>query len=897
MSFFVSHDDVIGRQAALSGPLQALAQSLSSDLGVAIAAGIDVPNQKALLSREGGRCPTDGVLLVFDPYARHSHRCPVCGQSFQGEVHDRFWIYWYQLWLAERAVHAATLGTLANNAQAERFAVDILDAYATHYPKYPNVDNTLGPTRPFFSTYIESIWLLQLCIAADLIETHGSSPVIDRFRDVVVEPSLALIESFDEGLSNRQVWNNAVLIAANRLLRRDAAAESVIWAESGLVAHLSGALLADGTWYEGENYHFFAHRGLWYCMQLAFRMDVDLPADLVARYDAGFRAPFLTALPDLTFPSRRDSQYAVSLRQWRFAEMCELGLARHDDKVLRGMLGRLYAQDISRRDTGRWKSTAEAERNLPASCLTRSDLGWKSLVFARPTIELAEPLPLPSVLLDVQGIGVLRRDQGRVYVALDYGNSGGGHGHPDRLNLLISDGEHRILDDMGTGSYVEQSLHWYRSSLAHNAPLIDGRSQQRVDGILDAWEERGAAGWISAHFDPSFGRRIARTIVAMPDYVIDELMWGAPHARMIDLPLHIDAEVVAGDATWADAWLSGGEGREDGFRFLTNTQRLSTPGDRTDIHLRAQVGDRTVDVWIGGHAPFEVWRATAPGAPGRPPARFIVLRSHDPVGRFRSVWSWAGAVTRASLTPQVAVTLANERHVHGPAEHGWHIDIESGSAKSSIDLEGLRTPEDEGVSYEDVVTVDAGPLPDDFPGFMLGRDAYRRSEQSWEEAGEPEAVVKIVRRGDRFSLDITVSRVERTFVLASETNRLDNEPADIHGAGIQLYLARGGTTAGYMIVPEHDGNSIRIRPIDGWGASIPISGSWSPTSDGYHVQIDVEESLAGGPGLGIDVVINEKPAGRERRRGQLVMTGARGEFVYLRGDRHDLGRLITFDLE
>jgi hypothetical protein len=42
----------------------------------------------------------------------------------------------------------------------------------------------------------------------------------------------------------------------------------------------------------------------------------------------------------------------------------------------------------------------------------------------------------------------------------------------------------------------------------------------------------------------------------------------------------------------------------------------------------------------------------------------------------------------------------------------------------------------------------------------------------------------------------------------------------------------------------------------------------------------------------MDVVINETVSGRERRRGQLIMSGARGEFVYLRGDRHDSGRLI-----
>jgi hypothetical protein len=47
------------------------------------------------------------------------------------------------------------------------------------------------------------------------------------------------------------------------------------------------------------------------------------------------------------------------------------------------------------------------------------------------------------------------------------------------------------------------------------------------------------------------------------------------------------------------------------------------------------------------------------------------------------------------------------------------------------------------------------------------------------------------------------------------------------------------------------------------------------------------------PPFAIDVVVNERPRSRERRRGQLVMSGAAGEFVYLRGDRHEPERLIT----
>jgi hypothetical protein len=55
-------------------------------------------------------------------------------------------------------------------------------------------------------------------------------------------------------------------------------------------------------------------------------------------------------------------------------------------------------------------------------------------------------------------------------------------------------------------------------------------------------------------------------------------------------------------------------------------------------------------------------------------------------------------------------------------------------------------------------------------------------------------------------------------------------------------------------------------------------------------EVDVETLTA------IDVLVNEKPDNRERRRGQLVLSGSNGEFVYLRGDRQDADRLIPIKL-
>ncbi|MEA3245443.1 MAG: hypothetical protein U9Q74_04745, partial [Gemmatimonadota bacterium] len=385
---------LVDRRRVAHGVLHPLYESLATDLALLVGREPYVPPAKALLSRAGGRCDADGAELEFDPFSPHAHRCPRCRRVNTGEWHDRWWLYPYHLWLAERAVHAATLHALGGDAGYGALARDILDIYARQYLAYPNRDNVLGPSRLFFSTYLESLWLLHVCIAADLLAVAGDLRVRDTVRDAIAEPAAELIAEYHEGASNRQVWNAAAIVAARRLLGDAADAEPIVAALGDVEWLVANAVGDDGSWYEGDNYHQFAHRGLWYAITLGEQLGYAFQDATLARFTAGFAAPFRTVLPDFTYPARKDSRYAASLRQWRFAESCELGLARADDPVLRWALGRLYTDDIPRGDTGRARSSGEAERPVPAVALARGDLGWKSLLFAREALpQLAGAAP------------------------------------------------------------------------------------------------------------------------------------------------------------------------------------------------------------------------------------------------------------------------------------------------------------------------------------------------------------------------------------------------------------------------------------------------------------------------------------------------------------------------
>ncbi len=910
MTLVASRDELLARRAVAAGPLSPLAQGLRAELQPLIEGNYAIPEGKAVLSRAGGRCAVDGTLLEYDPYSP-GHRCPRCGRTYEGDLHDRFRLYWHHLWLAERAVHGALLGVLLDDAASRELAMTLLGGYADRYLAYPNVDNVLGPSRPFFSTYLESIWLLQLCVALDILECGAPSDQVaalgSRVRDRLVAPSALLIASYDEGLSNRQVWNNAALMAAGTMLGDAHMVESASEGRSGLGVHLAEGLLADGSWYEGENYHLFAHRGLWYGVRITEANGHVLAPTYASRFREGFAAPFRTLLPDLTFPSRRDSQYAVSARQPRFAEACELGLARGADGRLLSMLARLYDDTVPRGDTGRRASTADVERNLAPTGLSRADLSWRSLLVALPELPVLTAAPFASDLLPAQGLAILRRDDGCSYVALDYGHSGGGHGHPDRLNLLLVDGHVRWFDDPGTGSYVDPSLHWYRSTLAHTAPLVDGRSQPPAHGSLVAFDDDGRTGWASGSVELVPGLTVRRTVVLMDDYLVDVLEWEGDVEHELGLPIHgVDAVDDHGLPLARRAGrVRGGEAREDGFEFLRDGQRiLARAGEPVFLRgTRDGIGNAVLDGWIDAPPAASWQRALAPDVPTRTGlVPMILVRASGRTGKLAGVWSWRARVDDVDFSDG-AITITRDdgaRDVHRSTADGWRIARKPAGApeiSETVVLAGFATHRTPIGSH----AIIPDELPSSTPALLpahlrLEEPHYRRSEESWSEAGAPIADVDVLMpRPGRLEVRVSVAPSQRVFVPLSATNALDNEPAAINGDGVQLYVIAGDRRGGWLLVPHESSDEVEQRSIEGWNLGLTVRATWTSAPNGWSLSAIVDvppESTE----VALDVLVNETIRGRARRRGQLVLSGAAGEFVYLRGDRHDAARLLRFTI-
>jgi hypothetical protein len=862
-----------------AGELRALRERLGTDLAPFLDRPVHVPAEKALLSRWGSHCRDDGAELAFDPFAPEAQRCSRCGRVWSTDQSRRWWVYWYQLWLAERVLIAAHLAALGGPEHAGPRAVEALDALALAYPRYPNRDNVLGPSRPFFSTYLESVWVLQLAAAASLLDDVGLLPTALRARlaEEVFGPSLALIEDFPE-TANRQVWHAVARYAVAGVLGDEARRADAARGPHGILATLDAGLRADGLWFEGENYHWFALRGLaWGAELLREAGETDLwtdPGALGAKFRAAFRAPVLTALPDFTFPARRDSKYGVSLRQRRMAELWELAWARLAAPETAALLRFVYDPAVPAADDG-VRTITEVERNEPAAGLRREGLGWKGLVWAVPEFPAgdADAWRPGSVHLEATGLAVLRRAEGGLYVSLDYGDGGGAHGHPDRLNLTVHAAGVPWLVDFGTGSYVSETLGWYRSTFAHNAPALDGSSQLPADGLCVAYEDGGAFGWACAQLPDGtafHGAALQRTVVVAPGYVLDIVqMVSSTGDRTLMLPWHGLGEAAA---------------HEGGVSFT-----------RPEGELRLVLSARQ---------PFRIELHRAPGPPGsdQDVLEFpMAVSEGEQVTLAACLDLGAGVDELECVEGTYLVRLADGGlHVHQPADEGWSVDVGHGDP---VVLGGLRelpeeppvAPPEQPVPVLRVPRVDEPPALDGtLAGFDTGsalvldrEDQYRRAEEPWPGPDRFAARAYLNAGDSTLYVGVEVVTPEPTFRPADAGDpELENENPDIHSDGLQLYLDIAGFY-GWLVVPDTETpGALRVAPARGTDAeaSMVTAGRWAPTGTGYAVTLAIELPVEA-TRFGFDVYVNRAAPEHERRVGQLVWSGGRGTRVYLAGDR------------
>ncbi|MBT3379851.1 MAG: hypothetical protein HN742_29850 [Lentisphaerae bacterium] len=515
-------------------------------------------------------CPKDGGSL--QTVSPTQHRCKRCGEMYSGEPYDTVAIMSQHNGLGSRCRDIGLAYALTGKVEFARTARKILLGYADRYNTY-ELHDTRGPSKRASAgrvgpqTLDESCWLIPITQGYDLVYESDLFSDADRrhIEKDLLRSAAATIRRYDAGKSNWQSWHNAGMGAVAFCLRDRELAEHVVNGSSGFQFQMANSVTDEGFWYEGAwGYHYYALMAHLALTEIAFRSGTNLYAN--PRYKGLYDIPIRFMAPNRQLPAFHDSGLSSGLPGTKFLEV-----------AFRHWQDANFAWGIHQR--GR---------------------AWDALLNGVPDVpEVAAP-DLKSVNFSGPGFAVLRSGTtiDDMYLALDYGPHGGGHGHPDKLGFSFYALGDYVAHDPGCVAYgLPIHGQWYRQTVSHNTIVIDGQSQEQCTGQLSCFYASPGFQVVSASADRAYDPiRLARTAVMTPDYVllVDDVSDTETHT--IDWALHGVGELSSA---------------------LPLTERAEAPGTNAGYeHVESVRSARTDAPWSAAWSrPLQSFRVTMAGTP------------------------------------------------------------------------------------------------------------------------------------------------------------------------------------------------------------------------------------------------------------------------------------------
>lgn len=528
-------------------------------------------------------CKKDGARL--QTISATEHRCPRCGTIYTGDpydavvvgsTHNRY----------SRAVRDLGLAfRFTGDAGFAQKAAAILEAYAEKYRSYPrhnvNGEDRVGGGRVMAQTLDESTWLIPIAWGYALIRDQLSTDQQARITSGLLRPAADVIREHRMGVHNIQCWkNSAVGLVGFATGSQELVKEAIDDPDRGFRTQIAKGVTGDGLWWEGSmGYHVYTMSALWPLAEAARIAGIDLYSD---RYRTLYDAPLSLALPDGTAPGFNDNAGGDVLVQ---APLYELAYAR-------------------------WK---KPEYGRLVARTERTSL--HALLYGVADVPEGPMIPTASSMLESAGFAILR--DGGTAVAIRFGPHGGGHGHPDKLNIVtFSLGKLFGLDPGSINYGVPLHKEWYRSTVAHNTVSVDGLLQANVDGKLVRFEDNT----LSAEAGVAYpGVKLARSVRLVRDGQIDDRFdCSSTAVHTYDYAFHSPG-VFSSSLRFEPAAI----GDSNGYQHIRNAAAAAAPGD---WWARWENGGAIMTLKVKGEPGTQVFRGEGPGREPTNMVPLIVIR-------------------------------------------------------------------------------------------------------------------------------------------------------------------------------------------------------------------------------------------------------------------------------
>ena len=420
-------------------------------------------------------CEACGIPLAFDLLSPHRHTCRKCAKVHEGEAYDRAWRMLVQPQVSKLVSNLGLFYAVTREEKYAREAGRILLLYADGYKDYPIENQSrLG------TAIIRDSWLaVGLANGYDLICNSGvlTDEQKRHIEEDLFRPTAELMmmgeggvypDHVGGGISNFMVNTIQCALVLGLLLRDRALVDFAVNGPVGFHRLLADGVLDGGGWWEdAPGYHSGIMRMCLTMAEAARHSGIDLYGH--PKFRAMFHAAVELPYPDGSFPQCND---------------CPIGRLSVRDCMLPRTFALYYAR------TGDDSIAHVLEPDVcPPMYPARGDEGIDCYsLWITPTWPERER-PRRSAL--VSGKALMRTDPPApaIDVVLDCGPHGGGHGHFDKLNLCLWANGRIQAPDPGIsnvlGGYQDDlSLHWYRSSVAHNTIVTGMRNQRAGEGYI-----------------------------------------------------------------------------------------------------------------------------------------------------------------------------------------------------------------------------------------------------------------------------------------------------------------------------------------------------------------------------------------------------------------------------
>ncbi len=456
-------------------------------------------------------CERCGVKLT--PQGK-SHDCPRCGKKYSGWPYDGVIAGMDHMKNIDNGLALGLAFQLTGKVEYALRARDTLLAYADRYTSFPIHDYqgtqmTRG-ARLFAQTLNEAIGIIPMAWTYDLIYDAPGTTAQHRERIVngLLRPAALIIRRNDMSVSNWQSWHNAAIAAVGFAIEDPAMVAHSISGVSGLRFQLEKSILSDGFWYEGAtSYHFYALKAL-QSQALAMKA-AGMDAYLEPKFRKLYEAPLDYVFPDGRFPAVNDSDPSFITDE---DAHYEVAYAWYGDEKF-GTIAREGGRNS--RDAFLYGAEQLPENEEPAG---------ESSIFPELGAAMLRQLDTSNPLA----------------LHLDFGPHGGAHGHPDKLGIILYANGTDALPDAGRLNYGAP-LHgkWYKTTLAHNTVIVDGKNQKGAEGRLVTSSFDGLVQMATAVCDTVYNDAVlTRSVALAPEYLLDVVSGESSRKRTWDLACH-----------------------------------------------------------------------------------------------------------------------------------------------------------------------------------------------------------------------------------------------------------------------------------------------------------------------------------------------------------------------